>query len=496
MGCCGVSKKRKCEGCKGHGEKIQTNIEKLMTGQHVSMGREPGANRYTSNNFNPRGQSSSDRGRRAGGGVRRSPEYVAPLTTAEVADFVLPQDRLPFVLAASMYGKPPDVIEDYIRVKSDSATVQTWIHRFKLNCIIALRGTDILAEDGINNILDDLVVAGLAGVNQCALTITNQALEVVRDLEQRGFEEIVVTGHSLGGSGAFCVSSQSSKIVRAVCFNGGAPVTNPVYQGAGPQKNMFYHIAGDIISTHMFPMASTVLRIQRVNGEQIPYKAATEVYSETYKQDSTKNPFTNRGSRDPNASTAKERAEMYNTSNVNRGSRDPNSLTVHQQDGIDWYSSYNHSTDRFLKNDQYPWKIIDAQWEQNSLMHALDQGPIVASYLAGGLINPKLDVIKRLKELVCGNPIPGALPGPYCKEDDKVLEGVVGGLIGGLIGFFVSGGPGAVAGAMAGINLFRGEASVLQYANPAAFMQVDNLINKTEQTIKDAANEAQSLAKQ
>lgn len=438
MGCCGVSKKKKCGGC----QTKMSNLEKFARGHPVEMG-----------------QTAAD-------------EATQPLTTADVADFVLPQDKLPFVLAASMYHTPPDIIEDFIRVKSDSASVQTWIHRFDLVCIVALRGTDVFAEDGINNILDDMVVAGLAGVNQCALRIANETMEIIKDLEQRGFQEIIVTGHSLGGSAAFCVSSQSSKIVRAVSFNGGAPITNPVYQGAGPQKNMFYHIAGDIISTHMSPMAATVLRVQRVNGPQVPFASVSEIEEK----------FENsKGGRSKRSAFGRDRSKR---------NRD-------QRDGIDWFSSYNHSTKRFLRKDDYPWKLIEPQWEQNSLMRTLDKGPDVVSSITGSLINPKLDIMKRVKEMACTNPIPGAMPGPYCavNEVEETVKTVAGAAIGGIAGFMIAGGSGIVQGALLGMSLIKGEAAFLQYANPAAYIQIDQMIDKSTEAIANAAEEAQTMGK-
>lgn len=74
-------------------------------------------------------------------------------------------------------------------------------------------------------------------------------------------QSFVFAGHSLGGTAAFCLAGMYPN-TRSISFNGGAVATNPVVAGPGPGRSTFYHVAGDLISTHMAPEAATVLRYE------------------------------------------------------------------------------------------------------------------------------------------------------------------------------------------------------------------------------------------
>ena len=48
-------------------------------------------------------------------------------------------------------------------------------------------------------------------------------------------------------------------------MNGGAAASNPILTGPGPARARFYHIMGDLISTHMGPQAAQVIRVAKTN---------------------------------------------------------------------------------------------------------------------------------------------------------------------------------------------------------------------------------------
>ena len=53
---------------------------------------------------------------------------------------------------------------------------------------------------------------------------------------------------------------------RSISLNGGAACTNPVLIGPGPGRATFYHIFGDLISTHMSPNAAKVVRVEKFDN--------------------------------------------------------------------------------------------------------------------------------------------------------------------------------------------------------------------------------------
>lgn len=75
-----------------------------------------------------------------------------------------------------------------------------------------------------------------------------------------GYDTLVFAGHSLGGTSAFCLTLVFPES-RCVCFNPGAAPTNPIYTGPGSRATV-YHIVGDIISSHMSPLAATIYRVK------------------------------------------------------------------------------------------------------------------------------------------------------------------------------------------------------------------------------------------
>jgi len=83
-----------------------------------------------------------------------------------------------------------------------------------------------------------------------------------------GYDSIIFAGHSLGGTGAFCLAMAFPEST-CVCFNPGfynliigAAPSNPIYTGPGPLRATVYHIVGDIISSHISERACLLYRVK------------------------------------------------------------------------------------------------------------------------------------------------------------------------------------------------------------------------------------------
>lgn len=103
------------------------------------------------------------------------------------------------------------------------------------------------------------------GTDYCNLSIVQEVLQMM-ELLKGGYDSVLFTGHSLGGTSAFCLSKRFPDS-RCVVFNPGAAPTNPIISGPGASRATVYHIVGDIISSHMSSKAALVFRIKL----QVPF---------------------------------------------------------------------------------------------------------------------------------------------------------------------------------------------------------------------------------
>ncbi len=92
----------------------------------------------------------------------------------------------------------------------------------------------------------------------CNLSLVRDASQAMEGVEAETF---IFVGHSLGGAAAFCLAMKFPNS-RSISFNGGAAPTNPVLTGPGPGRAVWYHVWGDIISSHMSPNAANVVRVK------------------------------------------------------------------------------------------------------------------------------------------------------------------------------------------------------------------------------------------
>jgi pimeloyl-ACP methyl ester carboxylesterase len=96
----------------------------------------------------------------------------------------------------------------------------------------------------------------------CDLSLVNEARKNVDKLEEQGDYFFIFVGHSLGGTAAQCLATIYPNS-RSISLNGGAAATNPILTGPGISRARFYHIMGDLISTHMGPQAAQVIRVAK-----------------------------------------------------------------------------------------------------------------------------------------------------------------------------------------------------------------------------------------
>lgn len=125
---------------------------------------------------------------------------------------------------------------------------------------IHVKGTSVGAAQGYQDIQDDSVIAYSS--NYCDLSLVKDVQELLFQLVGQ-IENIVFVGHSLGGTAAFCLTSQIQNS-RGIGLNAGAAPTNPILVGPGNRFTQ-YHIFGDLISSHMSPNAAHVVIIKKSN---------------------------------------------------------------------------------------------------------------------------------------------------------------------------------------------------------------------------------------
>jgi hypothetical protein len=174
---------------------------------------------------------------------------------ANYAKWLRTEHQLPFQLVQSYYTKPIADLQGFSLIKN---TVRVGIYENKVDkqYIIVCKGTDPTA---VKDIFDDLRIGGfMSGEISIDQETRNAVAEVLKKTSK---ENIVLTGHSLGGRAAMTVAGQYG--LKAVVFNPAAPILNPLTKGPGADKAVAYHIVGDLISSHVSPKAGEVIRVNQ-----------------------------------------------------------------------------------------------------------------------------------------------------------------------------------------------------------------------------------------
>lgn len=181
-------------------------------------------------------------------------------TPEQLALWVRQEDRIPLLLAISLYSTPIKELGDF-RFLQRSGRVGAWMNPEGV-LVIGTRGTTPFSMNGLSDLADDIKISGS---NVCNLSLIKDAEELLTKYLNKA-NSIIFVGHSLGGTAAMCLTGKYSNFyipVRGIGYNSGAAPTNPVLTGPGPQKFRQYHIVGDLISSHMSPQAAEIIRIKK-----------------------------------------------------------------------------------------------------------------------------------------------------------------------------------------------------------------------------------------
>ena len=190
-----------------------------------------------------------------------------PFEGEDVADWIEPIHRGPFILQASLYGKPRDSFQDWV-IEPEYTTERVALWKRPINgtarspqaawsYCIGLKGTSLLID-----ILDDVQTV----ISLWHNFLLEEGDNVIKKLFP-GFDPIKETidpdvlmfaGHSLGGYGAIQLASKYK--VRGCSFNGAGTVFKTTETGF---QNLIshYHIVGDFISSHVSIQSCKVTRV-------------------------------------------------------------------------------------------------------------------------------------------------------------------------------------------------------------------------------------------
>ena len=189
-------------------------------------------------------------------------KYVGDGVSPSMVDnWVRERDKVPLLLALSLYGKPRASLDNYILIPG-SYTVRSaiWFDQKTGIAIVGCRGTSPFGQFGRNDLKDDHIIA--VGQDYCDLSLVREVSENMSLLEQQT-TLVIFVGHSLGGTTAFCLTLKYTDSI-GIGLNAGAAPTNPILAGPG-KRFTHYHVFGDLISTHMSPLAADIVRVRK-NG--------------------------------------------------------------------------------------------------------------------------------------------------------------------------------------------------------------------------------------
>jgi hypothetical protein len=102
---------------------------------------------------------------------------VAPSTTPDqLADWVKQEDRIPLLLALSLYTTPIETLQDYTLIPNTNITrAAAWFSTITGKTIIGTRGTSLFQKYGHQDIQDDKV-SGAAPVFRLSAIFSSLAI--------------------------------------------------------------------------------------------------------------------------------------------------------------------------------------------------------------------------------------------------------------------------------------------------------------------------------
>lgn len=168
---------------------------------------------------------------------------ISPKTLpGQLANWIEPNDKVPLLLALSLYDSPRKELEGFVLFRSD-VRAAAWIGPNNV-VIIGCRGTSVGGRYGSRDLADDKIIA--LDADYCDLTLVTLVTKLVKEttdkinnvpstfgkikdfvLGRKKREEtniepyFVFAGHSLGGTAAICLGMKYPNS-RSISFNGGA----------------------------------------------------------------------------------------------------------------------------------------------------------------------------------------------------------------------------------------------------------------------------------
>ena len=147
-----------------------------------------------------------------GGGISNN------VTPYELADWVKEEDKVPILLALSLYQTPREELWGYKLIpNSYSIRLAAWFNEVTGSCVIGCRGTSPGSSKGTQDLADDIVIAG-SSKGVCDLSLVREGQKLYNTLKDQA-TTIVFVGHSLGGTAALCLCSANPGTF-AISFNG------------------------------------------------------------------------------------------------------------------------------------------------------------------------------------------------------------------------------------------------------------------------------------
>lgn len=170
------------------------------------------------------------------------------------ASWVKDEHKVAQILVTKYYTEP---VAEYEGWKLVTKTHRVGVYKKGDQYIVISKGTTLTDP---KDIFDDARIGGFMGGE---ITIDKETETLTRALIAKGVKkkDILQAGHSLGGRAALVVAKELG--TKAVAFNPAAPWIKPLTQGPGPENATTYHIVGDLISSHVSPTASEVIRVDQ-----------------------------------------------------------------------------------------------------------------------------------------------------------------------------------------------------------------------------------------
>lgn len=188
---------------------------------------------------------------------------------ADIGDWIAPQHRTFLALNLTQSITTAKERDGYLLL-DDYSNDQIAVWRKGASWVIGCRATGIGKLGIFQDIGDDKVLSGADNRPVCDLNITNNARKVIDSLMSNNIDfpkqpvpfQVWVVGYSLGGAAAMCIG-EIYPWIHVLSFAGGAPATRPHLHGPGPARATHYHVVGDLVSTHMSPLAAHIVRVNK-----------------------------------------------------------------------------------------------------------------------------------------------------------------------------------------------------------------------------------------